>query len=187
MSNVDTEHPATQRRPDTATTLAVTDPSKDEEDVEVSSSLSVTLLCTSGSRVVIELTPKLLKSCDITVNDLSESTVLSLKKVIYSAFESPADKPSKSWTTQLVDAVSPPPASPTHIRLIHLGKVLVDDYPLSEYKITTDSPVNVVHFSVKPEELGNVEQEPAKIKPSRNRSASNLREPEIRTGCCVIC
>lgn len=66
---------------------------------------------------------------------------------------------TRNWGAVLAAAVSPGPTSPSHIRLIHLGKVLVDEYTLEEYKINTSNAFHVVHLSVKPDAVNGGKQD----------------------------
>jgi len=73
------------------------------------------------------------------------------------------------------------PSSPSSIRLIHFGRLLDDKTPLKECRFNADTP-NVVHMSIKPQEM--VDDEEA----SKSKNLGRDRDGEEGTaGCrCVI-
>lgn len=207
-------------------------PSMSSGDSLASSSLNITLLCTTGARVSLALDQKFIATHSMPVKEPESITVGMLKSVIYTEWQSsqkkaeaqpelllqkqdsqtaaPAHTPN--WGAVLASSVTPGPVSPDHIRLIHLGKVLVDTFTLEEYKITSSNAFNVLHLSVRPESMGTKDKN-SDGKQSRSKrrasahaaedrqNASNTRggdrssaaagetparESHARSGCCVI-
>ncbi|KAJ3473277.1 hypothetical protein NLG97_g10404 [Lecanicillium saksenae] len=62
------------------------------------------------------------------------------------------------------------PASPSSIRLIHFGKLLDDKEPLKKYQFSSESP-NVVHMSIRPQDLDEEETKPG----GKSLGADSLR------------
>lgn len=181
-------------------------PSLSSEVSLASPPLKLTLLCTTGSRVALTLDQKFITSHSLPVKDPDSITVSQFKQVIYNEWmssqkkaEGDDDKDStlqelgkntsdpdnsstgapthtKNWGSVLASGVSPVPASPDHIRLIHLGKVLVDDYTLEDYKISSSNSFNVLHLSVRPESMG------AKDKSGGGKQGRTKRRTSAPTG-----
>ncbi|KAJ5160230.1 uncharacterized protein N7482_007234 [Penicillium canariense] len=132
-------------------------------------SLVITLLLTTGSRHPFTIDAKYLRKQSVNVenNDPFAMSVYTLKELIWREWRS-------DWETR--------PSSPSSIRLISFGKLLDDKSPLSDSRFSADHP-NVVHMTVKPQEV--VDEEDAKGAKSqfgRERDA-NERSPGCR---CVI-
>jgi hypothetical protein len=172
---------ATNDKPPDTTGLDTTDtpvpePLSDASDAapakEVESpspSLTITLLLTTGSRHPFEIDGKYLRKRGINVesNDPFAMSVYTLKELIWKEWR-------QDWESQ--------PTSPSSIRLISFGKLLDDKSPLSDCKFNKDAP-NVVHMTVKPQEIVDEEDAKAAKAPySREREASE-RSPGCR---CII-
>ncbi|GAB1198489.1 ubiquitin-related domain-containing protein [Aspergillus pseudonomiae] len=141
----------------------------DAKEEDQGPSLMITLLLTSGSRHPFKIDGKYLRKRSVNVenNDPFAMSVYTLKELIWREWR-------QDW--------EPRPSSPSYIRLISFGKLLDDKAPLSDSKFNHDAP-NVVHMTIKPQEL--VDEEDAKgSKPqySREREASE-RSPGCR---CII-
>ncbi|KAJ5107287.1 hypothetical protein N7456_003962 [Penicillium angulare] len=132
-------------------------------------SLDITLLLTTGSRHPFTIDGKYLRKRSVSVenNDPFTMSVYTLKELIWREWRS-------DWEAR--------PSSPSSIRLISFGKLLDDKSPLSESKFNHDAP-NVVHMTVKPQEV--VDEEDAKgAKAQYGREGeTNERSPGCR---CVI-
>ncbi|CAI7618791.1 unnamed protein product [Penicillium bialowiezense] len=132
-------------------------------------SLVITLLLTTGSRHPFTIDGKYLQKRSVTVenNDPFLMSVYTLKELIWREWRS-------DWETR--------PSSPSAIRLISFGKLLDDKSPLSDSKFSKEHP-NVVHMTVKPQEV--VDEEDAKgAKAQYNRETeASERSPGCR---CVI-
>lgn len=206
-------------------------PSMSSGDSLAFSPLNITLLCTTGARVSLALDQKFIATHSMPVKEPESITVGMLKSVIYAEWQgsqkkaeaqpelllqkqdsqtAPAHTPN--WGAVLASSVTPGPVSPDHIRLIHLGKVLVDTFTLEEYKITSSNAFNVLHLSVRPESMGtkdkNSEGKQTRSKRRASAHAANdrqnasntrggerssapagetpARESHARSGCCVI-
>lgn len=149
----------------------VEDP-KDEqpkEDEDSGPSLVITLLLTSGSRHPFKIDGKYLRKQSVNVenNDPFAMSVYTLKELIWREWRA-------DWESR--------PSSPSSIRLISFGKLLEDKAPLSDSKFNHDAP-NVVHMTIKPQEL--IDEEDA-----AGAKGQSIRErvPSVRSpGCrCVI-
>ncbi|KAE8329531.1 ubiquitin-related domain-containing protein [Aspergillus sergii] len=141
----------------------------DAKEEDQGPSLMITLLLTSGSRHPFKIDGKYLQKRSVNVenNDPFAMSVYTLKELIWREWR-------QDW--------EPRPSSPSYIRLISFGKLLDDKAPLTDSKFSRDAP-NVVHMTVKPQEL--VDEEDAKgSKPQypREREASE-RSPGCR---CII-
>ncbi|KAJ5279674.1 hypothetical protein N7478_005046 [Penicillium angulare] len=132
-------------------------------------SLDITLLLTTGSRHPFTINGKYLRKRSVSVenNDPFTMSVYTLKELIWREWRA-------DWEAR--------PSSPSSIRLISFGKLLDDKSPLSESKFNHDAP-NVVHMTVKPQEV--VDEEDAKgAKAQYDREGeNNERSPGCR---CVI-
>ncbi|KAJ5653793.1 hypothetical protein N7490_000796 [Penicillium lividum] len=147
--------------------------SSEQEEVEGKESdgpsLDITLLLTTGSRHPFTIDGQYLRKRSVNVEnyDPFAMSVYTLKELIWREWRS-------DWETR--------PSSPSSIRLISFGKLLDDKSPLSESKFNHDAP-NVVHMTVKPQEVVDEEDaKGAKAQYSRERD-SNERSPGCR---CVI-
>ncbi|RHZ59444.1 uncharacterized protein CDV56_106530 [Aspergillus thermomutatus] len=182
---ITTEHstsdasPTNDKPPVTAgldtTDTPVPEPSSDASDaaakeVEDSGpSLTITLLLITGSRHPFEIDGKYLRKRGVNVEsyDPFAMSVYTLKELIWKEWR-------QDWELQ--------PTSPSSIRLISFGKLLDDKSPLSDCKFNKDAP-NVVHMTVKPQEIVDEEDAKAAKAPySREREASE-RSPGCR---CII-
>ncbi|GAQ42783.1 hypothetical protein AtubIFM55763_009402 [Aspergillus tubingensis] len=139
---------------------------KEEEDT--GPSLVITLLLITGSRHPFKIDGKYLRKRSVNVEnyDPFAMSVYTLKELIWREWR-------QDW--------EPRPSSPSSIRLISFGKLLDDKAPLSDSKFSRDAP-NVVHMTVKPQEI--VDEEDAKSKPQYTREReSSERSPGCR---CII-
>ncbi|ORY59692.1 ubiquitin-related domain-containing protein [Pseudomassariella vexata] len=89
-------------------------------------------------------------------------TVYTLKELILRDWR-------KEWDT--------PPREPVSIRLIYFGKMLEDRQTLTNYNFSKTSK-NVVHMTVKPQEIVDEEEATKRVKDSSHHSG--------RGGCCII-
>ncbi|KAJ5894220.1 hypothetical protein N7495_005911 [Penicillium taxi] len=160
--------------PKLAGSLAKPDDTSKEVETEADAedtgpSLVITLLLTTGSRHPFTIDGKYLRKRNVNVenHDPFAMSVYTLKELIW-----------REWR----DDWEPRPSSPSSIRLISFGKLLVDKSPLSESKFNHDAP-NVLHMTVKPQEI--VDEEDAKgAKAQYNReNETSERSPGCR---CVI-
>lgn len=131
--------------------------------------LVITLLLTTGARHPFKIDRKYLRRRSVKVDndDPFNMSVYTLKELIW-----------REWRSEW----EPQPSSPSLIRLISFGKLLDDKSPLSESSLTHDAP-NVIHMTVKPQEV--VDEEDAKGGKSysaRDRETSD-RSPSCR---CII-
>ncbi|KAE8376904.1 ubiquitin-related domain-containing protein [Aspergillus bertholletiae] len=163
--------PATESGASTLEAHPVEQPSheSDVKEEDQGPSLMITLLLTSGSRHPFKIDGKYLQKRSVNVenHDPFAMSVYTLKELIWREWR-------QDW--------EPRPSSPSYIRLISFGKLLDDKAPLSDSKFSRDAP-NVVHMTVKPQEL--VDEEDTKgSKPQypREREASE-RSPGCR---CII-
>ncbi|KAJ5713054.1 uncharacterized protein N7483_010235 [Penicillium malachiteum] len=150
-------------------------PSEQSDEVEgkeledAGPSLHITLLLTTGSRHPFTIDGKYLRKRSVNVENLDPfaMSVYTLKELIWREWRS-------DWESR--------PSSPSSIRLISFGKLLDDKSPLSESKFNHDAP-NVVHMTVKPQEI--VDEEDAKGAKAQygRENENNERSPGCR---CVI-
>ncbi|RMJ21337.1 hypothetical protein PHISP_07795 [Aspergillus sp. HF37] len=131
--------------------------------------LVITLLLTTGARHPFKIDSLYLRKRSVNVDncDPFAMSVYTLKELIWREWRS-------DWESR--------PASPSSIRLISFGKLLEDKSPLADSKFSCDAP-NVVHMTVKPQEM--IEEEDAKgTKAQYNRERdTNERSPACR---CII-
>ncbi|KAI9928396.1 hypothetical protein ASPWEDRAFT_439775 [Aspergillus wentii DTO 134E9] len=140
-----------------------------EADEDPGPSLVITLLLITGSRHPFKIDGRYLRKQSVNVenHDPFLMSVYTLKELIWREWRS-------DWEQR--------PTSPSSIRLISFGKLLEDKAPLSDSKFSRDAP-NVVHMTVKPQELVDEEDaKGAKTQYTREREASE-RSPSCR---CVI-
>lgn len=217
------------------TTVATTDTPQQPSDIPSMSSevslasppLKLTLLCMTGARVALTVDQKFISAHSLPVKEPDSITVSQFKHVIYNEWMSSQKKaegdrqevantePDNSshtanWGTVLASGVTPVPASPDHIRLIHLGKVLVDEYTLEEYKISSSNSFNVLHLSIRPESMGSKDKNGSgkqgrtkrrvsatgggRLSATHSRrgdgttiaDTSDSRNAQSRSGCCII-
>ncbi|KAE8354382.1 ubiquitin-related domain-containing protein [Aspergillus coremiiformis] len=141
----------------------------DAKEEDQGPSLVITLLLTSGSRHPFQIDGQYLRKRSVNVEnyDPFAMSVYTLKELIWREWR-------QDW--------EPRPSSPSYIRLISFGKLLDDKAPLSDSKFSRDAP-NVVHMTVKPQELVDEEDaKGAKAQYTREREASE-RSPGCR---CII-
>jgi len=134
----------------------------------------ITLLLTSGARHPYKIDEKYLTKRNVNVPGATDTgkkdpfsiSVYTLKELILREWR-------EEWEVQ--------PSSPSSIRLIHFGRLLDDKTPLNECRFNTDAP-NVVHMTVKPQEM--LDEEDA----SKSKATGRDRDGGERTaGCrCVI-
>ncbi|XDG09938.1 hypothetical protein ABKA04_009553 [Annulohypoxylon sp. FPYF3050] len=131
--------------------------------------VDIMLLLTSGARHPFRIDEKYLSKRNVTVTGKTEDgkmdpfsiTVYTLKELILRDWR-------KEWDS--------PPREPSAIRLIHFGKLLEDRNQLSHYHFSLQR--NVVHMTVKPQDLIDEEEAAKKVKDSGSHRG--------RSGCCVI-
>ncbi|KAF1840760.1 ubiquitin-like protein [Cucurbitaria berberidis CBS 394.84] len=131
--------------------------------------LVIMLLLTTGARHPYKIDEKYLKKRNVAVEamDPYNISVYTLKELIWRDWR-------EEWETR--------PTSPSSIRLIHFGRMLDDKSPLKDCRFQIDNP-NVVHMTVKPQEVVD-EEENAKTGKGANRRDG---EDEPTAGCrCVI-
>lgn len=140
-----------------------------ETTEETGPELVITLLLTTGARHPFKIDKKYLKRRSVKVDndDPFNMSVYTLKELIW-----------REWRSEW----EPQPSSPSSIRLISFGKLLDDKAPLSESSLTHDAP-NVIHMTVKPQEV--VDEEDAKG--GKSYSARDRETNDRSPGCrCVI-
>ncbi|KAI9797667.1 MAG: hypothetical protein M1825_005726 [Sarcosagium campestre] len=127
--------------------------------------IMITLLLTTGARHPFKIDEKYLKKRNVKLdgNDPFSLSVYTLKELIW-----------REWREEW----EPRPSSPSSIRLIHFGRLLEDSALLRECRFNAESP-NVVHMTVRPQDL--VDEEDAKA--GKGGSGSNT-EGGIRTPRC---
>ncbi|CAG8197477.1 unnamed protein product [Penicillium salamii] len=132
-------------------------------------SLVITLLLTTGSRHPFTIDGKYLQKRSVNVenNDPFLMSVYTLKELIWREWRS-------DWETR--------PSSPSAIRLISFGKLLDDKSPLSDSKFSKEHP-NVVHMTVKPQEVVDEEDAKGTKAPYNRENEASERSPGCR---CVI-
>jgi hypothetical protein len=144
------------------------EPEVDPADGELA--VDIMLLLQTGARHPFRIDEKYLTKRNVTVTGLTETgkldpfsiTVYTLKELVLRDWR-------KEWDQ--------PPREPSAIRLIHFGRMLEDRMPLSHYQFST-STRNVVHMTVKPQEIIDEEEAAKKVKDSGSHRG--------RSGCCVI-
>ncbi|VUC19935.1 unnamed protein product [Clonostachys rosea] len=136
---------------------------------------NITLLLTTGSRHPYKIDARYLNRRNVPIPEENENSqpdpfsisVYTLKELILREWRS-------DWEAK--------PASPSSIRLIHFGKLLDDKEPLKTYHFSLENP-NVVHMSIRPQDLD--EEEPKAG--GKNPSAGNGDGQRQRSGgCCVV-
>ncbi|EFR00177.1 hypothetical protein MGYG_03182 [Nannizzia gypsea CBS 118893] len=131
--------------------------------------LLLNILLTSGGKHPFKLDSKYLRKREVNVadNDPFAMSVYTLKELIWREWRS-------DWESR--------PSSPAAIRLISFGKLLDDKSPLSECRFNREGP-NVVHMTIKPQEI--VDEEDAKA--AKSTQSRDHEEGERSPGCrCVI-
>ncbi|KAF2227140.1 ubiquitin-related domain-containing protein [Elsinoe ampelina] len=132
------------------------------------------LLASTGTRHPFQLNEKYLNKRNVTAADQegkfdpSTISVYTLKELIL-----------KDWR----DDWDQKPSSPSAIRLIFFGQLLTDNVSLKECKLQTDGTPNVLHITVKPQEVMD-DEEAGKGKSSMSRDRDG---GDSTPGCrCVI-
>lgn len=186
--------------------------------------LKITLLCMNSTRVTLEIDQNFIASHGLSVKNPDSITIGQFKQVIYDEWMSSqkqaegedtdntklilqANK-NDNWGRILAENVTPVPVSPLYVRIIYLGKVLVDEYTFEDYSISSSNANNVLHISVKPDIAGSKDKNSGgKHSKSRRRSTTtthgsagntlngaadsneehNNAHTSGRSGCCVIC
>lgn len=131
--------------------------------------LVIMLLLTSGARHPYKIEKKYLQKRHVEVENMDpyNITVYQLKELIWRDWR-------EEWETR--------PTSPGSIRLIHFGRMLEDKSPLKDCRFQTDTP-NVVHMTVKPQEVVDDEENAKTGKAGSRRDGDD----EPTAGCrCVI-
>ncbi|KAM5438926.1 hypothetical protein McanMca71_000561 [Microsporum canis] len=144
--------------------LSQTTPSQDDGPT-----LLLNILLTSGGKHPFKLDGKYLRKREVNVtdNDPFSMSVYTLKELIWREWRS-------DWESR--------PSSPAAIRLISFGKLLDDKSPLSDCRFNREGP-NVVHMTIKPQEI--VDEEDAKA--AKSTQSRDHEEGERSPGCrCVI-
>jgi len=129
----------------------------------------IMLLLTTGARHPYKIDEKYLKKRNVTVEGMDpyNISVYTLKELIW-----------RDWREEW----EPRPTSPSSIRLIHFGRMLDDKAPLKDCRFQTEAP-NVVHMTVKPQEVVDEEENAKTGKSSKTRDDGE----EPTAGCrCVI-
>lgn len=129
----------------------------------------IMLLLTTGARHPYKIDEKYLKKRNVTVEEMDpyNISVYTLKELIW-----------RDWREEW----EPRPTSPSSIRLIHFGRMLDDKSPLKDCRFQTEAP-NVVHMTVKPQEVVDEEENAKTGKSSKTRDDGE----EPTAGCrCVI-
>lgn len=189
-----------------------------------SSSLKITLLCMNSTRVILEIDQKFIASHGLSVKTPDSITIGQFKQLVYdewmssqkqaegedtddhqAALEASTDtnQTTRNWGRILAENITPAPVSPSHVRIIYLGKVLVDEYTFEDYSISSANANNVLHISIKPDVSGSKDKG-GKQNKSKRRSHTGTRDntnnrtadagegrgndnSSSRSGCCVIC
>ncbi|KAL6706470.1 hypothetical protein ACN47E_005409 [Coniothyrium glycines] len=131
--------------------------------------LVIMLLLTTSARHPYKIDEKYLKKRNVSVEAMNpyNISVYTLKELIWRDWR-------EEWETR--------PTSPSSIRLIHFGRMLDDNSPLKDCRFQTDSP-NVVHMTVKPQEVVDEEENAKTGKGPKGRDGDD----EPTAGCrCVI-
>ncbi|KAJ8111532.1 hypothetical protein OPT61_g5897 [Boeremia exigua] len=129
----------------------------------------IMLLLTTGARHPYKIDEKYLKKRNVTVEEMDpyNISVYTLKELIW-----------RDWREEW----EPRPTSPSSIRLIHFGRMLDDKSPLKDCRFQTEAP-NVVHMTIKPQEVVDDEENAKTGKTSKTRDDGE----EPTAGCrCVI-
>ncbi|KAF1930665.1 uncharacterized protein M421DRAFT_99300 [Didymella exigua CBS 183.55] len=129
----------------------------------------IMLLLTTGARHPYKIDEKYLKKRNVTVEEMDpyNISIYTLKELIW-----------RDWREEW----EPRPTSPSSIRLIHFGRMLDDKSPLTDCRFQTEAP-NVVHMTIKPQEVVDEEENAKTGKSAKTRDDGE----ETTAGCrCVI-
>ncbi|KAH7035480.1 uncharacterized protein B0I36DRAFT_360836 [Microdochium trichocladiopsis] len=129
------------------------------------------VLVSNGNRHPFRIDEKYLTKRNVTITGNSEDgrpdpssiTVYTLKELILREWRPDWDQP---------------PREPSAIRLVYFGKLLEDRMPLNQQRFKM-SVTNVVHMTVKPQDIIDEEEATKRVKDSAT-------EGRARSGCCVI-
>ncbi|KAI4725967.1 hypothetical protein E4T49_06271 [Aureobasidium sp. EXF-10728] len=160
------------------------------------------LLSSTGTRHPYRIDQKYLAKRNVTAENESGQfdpfviSVYTLKELIWRDWREGTSSDYRPGCEPVTNTIvlsewEPRPSSPAAIRLIHFGRFLDDKLPLKECRFSDSAP-NVVHMSVKPQEVIDDEEnaKSAKGKSSggggaRPRSRGDGDEPTA--GCrCII-
>jgi hypothetical protein len=136
---------------------------------------TITLLLASGSRHPYRIDAKYLARRNVTIPSENDAglpdpfsiSVYTLKELILREWRS-------DWEAK--------PSSPSSIRLIHFGKMLDDSHALTRYQFSAGVP-NVVHMSIRPQDLDEEEPKGGTKNVSNNGANGNNTRSG---GCCII-
>ncbi|KAI0482101.1 ubiquitin-related domain-containing protein [Xylariaceae sp. FL0804] len=149
----------------------------DNNDDGAALAVDIMLMLTSGTRHPFRIDERYLTRRNVAVTgrttvtvdgsdrdqaDPFSITVYTLKELIL-----------RDWRREWED----PPREPSSIRLIYFGKLLEDRNQLSHYNFSRTSR-NVVHMTIKPQDLVDEEEAAKQVKHSGSHGS--------RGGCCVI-
>ncbi|KAI6244431.1 hypothetical protein HI914_04080 [Erysiphe necator] len=136
--------------------------------------LALTLLLTSGQRIPYQIDEHYLESRNVHTPGVTENgqrdpysiSIYTLKELVQREWK-------EEWGVQ--------PSSPSSIRLIYFGRLLDDNMLLKNCRFNNISS-NVVHMTVRPQDIGDEEDT------SKSKILSKDRENrEISTGCrCTL-
>ncbi|KAL1303589.1 hypothetical protein AAFC00_006954 [Neodothiora populina] len=133
------------------------------------------LLTSTGTRHPYKIDEKYLSKRGVTAQapdgtfDPFVISVYTLKELIW-----------RDWREEW----EPRPSSPSAIRLIHFGRLLDDKLPLKDCRFSEHAP-NVVHMSLKPQDIVDDEDNAKAASKSSIRRGRDSEESEV--GCrCVI-
>ncbi|KXJ95617.1 hypothetical protein Micbo1qcDRAFT_230823 [Microdochium bolleyi] len=146
----------------------------DPNDPASSGDLAVDImlvLVSNGNRHPFRIDEKYLTKRNVTITGNSEDgrpdpssiTVYTLKELILREWRPDWDQP---------------PREPSAIRLVYFGKLLEDRMALNQQRFKM-SVTNVVHMTVKPQDIIDEEEATKRVKDSTT-------EGRARSGCCVI-
>lgn len=129
------------------------------------------VLVSNGNRHPFRIDEKYLTKRSVTITGNSEDgrpdpssiTVYTLKELILREWRPDWDQP---------------PREPSAIRLVYFGKLLEDRMPLNQQRFKM-SVTNVVHMTVKPQDIIDEEEATKRVK-------DTATENRARGGCCVI-
>ncbi|RKF58719.1 putative e3 ubiquitin-protein ligase [Erysiphe neolycopersici] len=136
--------------------------------------LDLILLLTSGQRIPYQIGEQYLESRNINISGVSENgekdpysiSIYTLKELIQREWK-------EEWGIK--------PNSPSSIRLIYFGRLLDDNLLLKNCRFNNTSS-NIVHMTVRPQDIGDEEDT------SKSKITSKDRENrEITAGCrCTL-
>ncbi|KAK8104963.1 hypothetical protein PG999_008322 [Apiospora kogelbergensis] len=134
--------------------------------------VEILLIATSSStRHPFNITEKYLAKRNVNVPGLTDDGKMDILSItVYSLKELILREWRKEWETA--------PREPASIRLIRMGKMLDDKATLRSYGFSGEAP-NVVHMTVKPQEM--VEEEGGAAKGSKEG-----HDVQNEAGCCCI-